>query len=314
MPKVAFVFPGQGSQSLGLLRSLTPHFSIIEATFSEASQVLGYDLWKLAQEGPLEKINQTVYTQPIILTASMALWRVWCEQVKILPDFLAGHSVGEYSAYTCASSIVFEKAVQLVSNRGLYMQEAASDQGAMAAIVGLSFEKVTALCRKASHAGYVAPANYNAPTQVIISGYVKAVDHAISLAKQSGAKLSQKIPVSVPAHCLLMKPAVEHLATALHKIPFLVPQIPVINTVHVKMLEKTHTIKKSFIEHLYSPVRWSESIQWLIEQDVECFIECGPGQVLSRLIRQIAPRAVTTFSICEYKSFCKTINYLALIS
>jgi [acyl-carrier-protein] S-malonyltransferase len=307
--KTAFLFPGQGSQCLSLLDSLASDFPLIESVFSKASSILGYDVWQLAQQGPLDQLNQTIYTQPILLTAGASLWELWQTEGGPLPDFLAGHSLGEYTAYTCAGSFSFEEAVALVAKRGRYMQEAlAGEEGAMAVIVGLNDSQIISVCQQASQDEWVSPSNYNTSTQIVIAGHHDAVDRAIALSRQAGAKLARKIPVSIPAHCPLMQPATRHLAKALNELTCRLPSIPVINNVGAAVMTEAATIKQSLVEQLCQPVRWVESMQWLLEQGVECFIECGPGQVLTHLIKCIAPPSVIAISIGEYKSFQEALS------
>jgi [acyl-carrier-protein] S-malonyltransferase len=302
--KIAFVFPGQGSQQLGMLSSLARYFPEIKSTFEEASSCLGYDMWELAQEGPIEQLNQTVYTQPVLLTASVALWRLWHAQLGRKPVFLAGHSLGEYTAYTCGGSLTFNSAISLVEKRGRYMQAAVPEGvGAMAAIVGLEHNKVEIICEKACEGDHVSAANYNMPGQVVISGHQTAITRAIHLAKQEGARLAKQIPVSVPAHCRLMKPAARALEEAFHQIHCVAPQIPVVNNVNAEVVKAPNIIKATLVEQLYKPVQWVKTIQWLLTQEVDCFIECGPGQILRGLIKRMVPNSVTVLSIGEYEAF-----------
>lgn len=303
--KIAFLFPGQGSQTIGLLSSLAVHFPLIEQIFAKASAQLGYDIWELAQQGPSEKLNQTVHTQPILLTAGVALWELWKSQGGKLPVFLAGHSLGEYSAYTCAGTFNFEEAVSLVSKRGQYMQEAVKEgEGAMAAILGLTSKEVKEVCEQACQNEQVSPANYNMLKQIVISGHKTAVYRAMEIAKRKGARLSKIIPVSVPAHCHLMKPAAQRLASDLSNLTCTLPHIPILNNVNANFIKDVKMIQNSLVEQVYQPVRWVESMQWLIDQGIECFIECGPGQVLTGMLkRMVVSKPIKLFSLGEYETF-----------
>lgn len=286
--KIAFVFPGQGSQAVGMLKTLAEQFASVQETFAAASDALGYDLWQLVQEGPLERLNQTAYTQPALLTASVAIWRVWLAQGGEKPVWMAGHSLGEYSALVCANALDLASAVQLVAERGRFMQEAVPEgEGAMAAIVGLNDAQVKALCEEAAHGDILAPVNYNAIGQVVIAGKTAAVDRAITLAKQTGAKLAKKLAVSAPSHCALMRPAALRLKAALDKAPVKAPEIAVINNVDVAINSDPAAIKEALIKQLYHPVRWVEIIQFIATEGVDLIIECGPGKVLAGLNKRI---------------------------
>jgi [acyl-carrier-protein] S-malonyltransferase len=287
--KIAFVFPGQGSQSVGMLASLAEENKVIEKTFNEASEALGVDLWHLSQKGPLESLNQTELTQPALLAASVALWRLWCEKRPERPVILAGHSLGEYSALVCAGSLDFSDAIRLVSLRGKLMQSAVPEGlGAMAAILGLNAEAVTAVCETAKEKEIVYPANYNSPEQIVISGHAAAVLRAMEIAKIMGAKRVIRLPVSVPSHCELMKPAALLLAEALKKIPFKLPNIPVIHNVDATECKTVEGIQQALVNQLYQPVRWVETVQSLAERGITTLLECGPGTVLSGLNKRIA--------------------------
>ncbi|TLY47338.1 MAG: ACP S-malonyltransferase [Gammaproteobacteria bacterium] len=286
--KIAFVFPGQGSQALGMLAAFAKRYPVIRETFMQASRVLRLDLWELCQEGPEAVLNQTENTQPALLTASVALWRVWKQQQGFEPTFMAGHSLGEYSALVCAGSLDFVTAVDLVAKRGRFMQSAVPlGRGAMAAIVGLDPDEIQALCVAAAEGQVLSPANYNSIGQTVVAGDAAAVQRLLNLAKPAGAKLAKLIPVSVPSHCALMKPAAKQLARVLEDITIDVPNIPVINNVDAAIEHDPSLIKKALIDQLTSPVRWVEIIQQFEKRDIEEIIECGPGKVLAGLNRRI---------------------------
>ncbi|MES2997794.1 MAG: ACP S-malonyltransferase [Pseudomonadota bacterium] len=294
--KIAFIFPGQGSQAVGMLSALASHYPLIQATFAEASEALQFDLWKLSQEGPVELLNQTQQSQPALLAASVALWRLWQQEAGDCPLLMAGHSLGEYSALVCAKSIDFPVAIRLVAERGRLMQEAVPEGvGAMAAIVGLDNTKLQELCHLLAQGQVLSPANYNSIGQTVVAGNSEAVDRLVDQAKQAGAKLAKRIPVSVPSHCALMKPAAEHLAAYLHTISFSPPQFPIINNVDVKVEEKPEAIKSALVRQLFSPVRWVEIIQCLQQKQLELLVECGAGKVLAGLNKRIS--SIPTLSI-----------------
>ncbi|MFM2322275.1 MAG: malonyl CoA-acyl carrier protein transacylase [Pseudomonadota bacterium] len=294
--KIAFIFPGQGSQTLGMLLEFARHYPIIQETFAQASQVLKFDLWELCQQGPLSALNQTENTQPALLATSVALWRIWLQQRGVKPLYMAGHSLGEYSALVCAGALDFLTAIRLVAERGRLMQASVPvGKGAMAAIVGLDNDQLLSLCDSLAEGQVLAPANYNSIGQTVVAGDSAAVDRLVANAKQAGAKLAKRIPVSVPSHCALMKPAAEHLAETLQTIHFSAPQIPVINNVDVEIEDDPIQIKKALVKQLYHPVRWVEIIQWMEQQNIDEFIECGPGKVLAGLNKRIS--AIPTLSI-----------------
>lgn len=286
--KLAFVFPGQGSQSLAMLSELAASYPVIEQTFAEASQVLGYDLWALTQQGPVEQLNDTARTQPALLAASVALWRLWQQQSDKMPDVLAGHSLGEYSALVVAGVLEFKAAIALVERRGQLMQQAVpAGQGAMAAILGLDDEQVIAACHDAAEAEVVAAVNFNSPGQVVIAGNSAAVARAIEVCKALGAKRALPLPVSVPSHCLLMQPAALELEQYVNGLVLQAPQIPLINNVDVRIESEPSAIQAALVRQLYQPVRWTETVQALAASDVTHLIECGPGSVLSGLNKRI---------------------------
>ncbi|WP_105637993.1 ACP S-malonyltransferase [Cronobacter dublinensis] len=288
MTQFAFVFPGQGSQAVGMLSEMAANFPVIEATFREASAALGYDLWTLVQQGPAEELNKTWQTQPALLTASVALWRVWQEQGGKAPALMAGHSLGEYSALVCAGVIDFADAVRLVELRGKFMQEAVPEgTGAMAAIIGLDDDAIARACEDAAQGQVVSPVNFNSPGQVVIAGHKEAVERAGAACKAAGAKRALPLPVSVPSHCALMKPAAEKLAAELEKITFNAPQIPVVNNVDVKCETSPQAIREALVRQLYSPVQWTKSVEFIAAQGVTQLYEVGPGKVLTGLTKRI---------------------------
>ncbi len=286
---LAFLFPGQGSQSVGMLQALAQVYPQVEETFVQASEVLDLNLWELVREGPSELLNQTVNTQPAMLAAGVATWRIWRDKTETLPNWLAGHSLGEYTALVCAGSMHFEDAVKVVAERGRLMQTAVSPgEGAMAAILGLEDSQVVALCQQISKPdSVVAAANFNAPGQVVIAGHAGAVQIACDQAKALGARRAVILPVSVPSHCVLMKPAADKLKLILESISIQSPNIPVVHNVDVSTHSSPEVIRSLLVEQLYSPVRWSEGIRFMGDQGVGVFVECGPGKVLAGLNKRI---------------------------
>jgi [acyl-carrier-protein] S-malonyltransferase len=294
---VAFVFPGQGSQSLGMLAELGAQHPLVLETFKEASAALGYDLWALTQQGPEESLNQTDKTQPAVLTASIALWRLWLAEGGARPAYVAGHSLGEYSALVAAGSLTLADAVKLVERRGQLMQEAVpSGQGGMAAILGLDDAVVIAACAEAAQGDVVSAVNFNSPGQVVIAGARAAVDRAIEVCKAKGAKRALPLPVSVPSHCELMRPAAERFAESIAAIDWQVPQIPLVQNVTASVVSDLDTLKADLLQQLYKPVRWVESIQTLATQGALQLVECGPGKVLAGLNKRCAD-GVTTHNL-----------------
>lgn len=287
----AIAFPGQGSQSVGMLAEMAAEFPTVKATFAEASEVLGYDLFELVMNGPAEELNKTWQTQPALLTSSVALWRVWQELGGATPEVMAGHSLGEYSALVCAGALNFQDAVKLVELRGKAMQEAVPEGvGAMSAIIGLDNDTIAANCVQAAEGQIVSPVNFNSPGQVVIAGHKEAVERANALMKASGAKRALPLPVSVPSHCALMKPAAEKLAAALKNIVVAVPVVPVINNVDVVAETDPVRIKDALVRQLFSPVRWTETVVAMADQGVVTQVEMGPGKVLSGLAKRIDGR------------------------
>ncbi|MEJ2360643.1 MAG: ACP S-malonyltransferase [Gammaproteobacteria bacterium] len=285
---LAFVFPGQGSQSVGMMDGLAQAYPLIEETYAQASATLGYDLWQIVTAGPDEKLNTTDITQPAMLAAGVATWRVWQAQGGATPAVMAGHSLGEYSALVCAGAMAFDDAVKLVAARGRYMQEAVPRGiGAMAAILGLDDATVITVCEEAAQDEIVQAVNFNSPGQVVVAGNKAAVERAAEIAKQKGAKRAVILPVSVPSHCLLMKPAADKLAEDLRQITINTPDIQVINNVDVSSPTDADGIRDALTRQLYQPVRWVESVQAMVTSGVDRMIECGPGKVLIGLNKRI---------------------------
>lgn len=300
--KLALVFPGQGSQSVGMLAELHAEFATVRDTFAEASAALGYDLWALVANGPDTALNETHRTQPALLTASVAVYRVWLEQGGATPAYLAGHSLGEYSALVCAGVLNLADAVKLVEKRGQYMQLAVpAGTGAMSAIIGLDDALIAKACAEAAQGEVVSPVNFNSPGQVVIAGNKAAVERANELCKAAGAKRALPLPVSVPSHCALMKPAADKLADDLNSISFHTAVIPVVNNVDVRAAADAAAIKDALVRQLYSPVRWTESIEFLAAQGVDTVIELGAGKVLSGLIKRIN-KELNTASVTDVAS------------
>ncbi|AXK23623.1 Malonyl CoA-acyl carrier protein transacylase [Serratia marcescens] len=288
MTQFAFVFPGQGSQTVGMLAELAAQFPIVEETFGEASSALGYDLWQLVQQGPAEELNKTWQTQPALLAASVAIFRVWQQQGGKAPALMAGHSLGEYSALVCAGVLDFKAAIRLVELRGKLMQEAVPEgTGAMYAIIGLDNDAIAKACEESAQGQVVSPVNFNSPGQVVIAGNKEAVERAGTACKAAGAKRALPLPVSVPSHCALMKPAADKLAVALQDITFNAPQVPVVNNVDVRIENDPEAIRSALVRQLYSPVRWTESVEFIAAQGVTSLLEVGPGKVLTGLTKRI---------------------------
>ncbi len=297
--KRAAVFPGQGSQSVGMISEMYQDYPETKTYFDEASEVLGYDLFKLVQNGPESELNQTQVTQPAMLVAGYACWQAWCKEGGEQPAIVAGHSLGEYTALVAAGAIAFTDAVKLVSLRGQYMRDAVAEKGgSMAAIVGLDDGRIEEICRdvSAKSSQIVKPANYNSIGQVVIAGHEQAVEKAIEQANAAGARLAKILPVSVPCHCPLMEPASESLSRALESTTIHQPKIPVLNNVDAKFYSNVESIKEGLVRQLYSPVRWVESVLKMQEDRVESIMEIGPGNVLVGLIRRI-DRSLKPFSI-----------------
>jgi len=284
----AFIFPGQGSQSVGMLSELAENNSIVINTFAEASDALGYDLWSLVQNGPADDLNQTDRTQPAMLTAGVACWRVWQEQGGETPSVMAGHSLGEYTALVCSQSVSLADGVSLVADRGRFMQEAvAAGEGAMAAVLGMDDDAVRSVCVDAADEQVLSAVNFNSPGQVVIAGNTAAVERATVLAKERGAKRAIVLPVSVPSHCSLMAPAAEKLQERLSTIEINSPSIAVINNVDVDAPSDVKQIKQALVKQLSNPVRWVETINRMSADGISSAIECGPGKVLAGLNKRI---------------------------
>ncbi|MFE8118704.1 ACP S-malonyltransferase [Brenneria goodwinii] len=288
MTQFAMVFPGQGSQSVGMLAELAAEYPVVTETFAQASAVLGYDLWQLAQQGPVEELNKTWQTQPALLTASVAIWRVWQLQGGKTPALMAGHSLGEYSALVCAGVLDFQQAVSLVEQRGKLMQEAVPEgTGAMYAIIGLDNDAIAKACEESAQGQVVSPVNFNSPGQVVIAGNKEAVERAGAACKAAGAKRALPLPVSVPSHCALMEPAAKKLAVALESVDFSAPKIPVVNNVDARVETSPEAIRSALVRQLHCPVRWTECVEFIASQGVESLLEVGPGKVLTGLTKRI---------------------------
>ncbi|MGQ9444032.1 ACP S-malonyltransferase [[Pasteurella] aerogenes] len=312
MKKFAMVFPGQGSQSVGMLAELATQFPLVEETFKQASEVLGYDLWQLVQQGPAEELNKTWQTQPALLTASVAIYRVWQQQYPdLLPSVMAGHSLGEYSALVCSGALDFQDAVKLVELRGKLMQQAVPEgAGAMYAIIGLDNESIIDACAQAAQGEVVSAVNFNSPGQVVIAGSKAAVERAAAACKEAGAKRALPLSVSVPSHCALMKPAADQLAVALENITLKAPQTSVINNVDVKAASETDEIRTALVRQLYSPVRWTETVEKMAKEGVEVLVEIGPGKVLTGLTGRIV-KTLSAGAVNDVKSLDAVKELLA---
>ncbi|MFO7553343.1 MAG: ACP S-malonyltransferase [Haliea sp.] len=310
---IAFVFPGQGSQKVGMLAAAHTEYQAVRDTFAEASEALGCDLWALVQSGPQEALNLTATTQPVLLTASVALWRAWQTSGGVAPALLAGHSLGEFSALVCAGSLDFADAVRLVRQRGEFMQTAVPvGEGAMAAIIGLDDDSINRICGEiaAEGAGEVAAVNFNSPGQVVIAGHAAAVERASAALKAAGAKRALPLPVSAPFHTVLMRPAGEKLAQALATVPVSAPAIPVVHNVHARPESDPERIRGLLVEQIYSPVQWTRCVEYMVANGVRSVVECGPGKVLSGLNKRIAGE-LDSYSVEEPASLQDAIAALA---
>jgi [acyl-carrier-protein] S-malonyltransferase len=289
---LAFVFPGQGSQSVGMLSKLGESYPVVKQTFAQASDVLGFDLWQMVEAGPIEALNETHNTQPAMLAAGVAVWEVWCQQTSIRPAWMAGHSLGEYTALVCSGAMSFTDAIKLVEQRGRLMQEAVpAGLGAMAAIVGLEDHQVVSVCASVAATEVVSAVNFNAPGQVVIAGHVAAVERAMLAAKEAGAKLVVKLPVSVPSHCELMENAAEKLNEKLQEVAIAMPNLTLIHNVDVAAHSAAEVIRHALKEQLFKPVRWVDTIKFMHDQGVTTFVEAGPGKVLMGLNKRIVKSA-----------------------
>lgn len=305
---LAFVFPGQGSQSIGMLNALAGEFPQVQQTFAEASQVLGYDLWELVERGSEEKLNQTQITQPAMLAAGVAVWRVWRAQGGAMPAAMAGHSLGEYTALVCAESIGFADAVQLVADRGRFMQQAVpAGLGGMAAILGLDDDAVREVCQQAAHGDVLEAVNFNSPGQVVIAGSAAAVARGVEQAKAAGAKRALMLPVSVPSHCRLMHPAAEQMAERLVAVHIQPPTLSVIHNAHVQSEGTPDGIRQALVRQIESPVRWVETVRKLIASGANRIVECGPGKVLAGLNKRI-DKQVETLAVYDPATLHATLE------
>jgi [acyl-carrier-protein] S-malonyltransferase len=304
----AFLFPGQGSQAVGMGKELAEKFPLARQTFEEADDALGKKLTQLCFEGPEDQLRLTENTQPAILTVSVAAWRVLNDK-SVKPDFVAGHSLGEYSAHVAAGTISFADAVRTVRNRGKYMQEAVPvGTGAMAAVLGMDLDAVGAVCGEAAQGQVCEPANVNSQEQIVISGHAAAVERAVKIAQQRGAKRAVLLPVSAPFHCSLMKPAQERLAGDLQKVKFSQPRVPVISNVYAMPVEDGESAREALVRQVTGSVKWSESMQLLVSRGVQSFIEVGPGKVLCGLMRQI-DRSKKCVNVEDAASLQKTLEF-----
>lgn len=305
---IAIVFPGQGSQSVGMLANLAETWPQITETFAEASSVLGYDLWQLVQQGPEETLNQTDKTQPAMLTAGVAVWRAWKAAGGRTPAFMAGHSLGEYTALVCAEAIDFKAAVKLVETRGQLMQAAVpAGQGAMAAILGLSDADVIAACEEAAQGEVVEAVNFNAPGQVVVAGSKNAVERAATIAKDKGAKRAIILPVSVPSHCALMRQAADKMAEILARTEIRAPKITVLHNVDVGSYSDANAIRKALTDQLFRPVRWVETVQTLAREGIGQIVEAGPGKVLAGLNKRIE-KEVASLPVYDAETLLSTVE------
>jgi [acyl-carrier-protein] S-malonyltransferase len=291
---LAFVFPGQGSQSVGMSTALAAEFPVVKQTYDEASQALGYDLWNIVANGPAEELNRTQVTQPAMLTAGVAVWRAWGSRNGPQPIVMAGHSLGEYTALVCAGVMSFSDAVTLVADRASFMQEAVpAGQGAMAAIVGLQDDAVRSVCEQAAQGDVVEAVNFNSPGQVVVAGSAAAVARAIEQAKATGAKMAVSLPVSVPSHCRLMHPAALRMSERLARTSFGTAKIPVIHNVHVRTETSDVGMREALTRQIESPVRWVETVRKMADDGVTHIVECGPGKVLTGLNKRTTDKAKT---------------------
>jgi [acyl-carrier-protein] S-malonyltransferase len=308
---LGMIFPGQGSQSVGMLAELAAHEPVLRLTFDEASDVLGYDLWRITQEGPEESLNSTDITQPALLTAGVAVYRVWKNHQGAVPDIMAGHSLGEYTALVCAGALQFRDAVGLVRSRGKLMQDAvAAGEGAMAAILGLSDDQVVEACVSAADGQVVEPVNFNSPGQVVIAGDTDAVDRAVHAAKERGARRAVLLPVSVPSHCSLMVGAAKQLSERLASTHIVGPEIPVVHNVDAATHPDPDDIRTSLARQLHQPVLWARCVLAMKEKGADQLVEVGPGRVLTGLTRRI-DKEIKTFAVFDPDNLSAALTELA---
>lgn len=309
MPKFAFVFPGQGSQAVGMLNGFIDN-SVVQETVAEASDALGFDLWKLIAEGPKEELDLTTNTQPVMLTSSVAFYRAWIAAGGAVPEVIAGHSLGEFSALVAAEVIPFKDAVKLVRFRAQAMQEAVPvGVGGMAAIIGLDSDALKSACEEAAEGEVVEPANFNSPTQIVIAGHKTALSRACQAAKAKGAKRALMLSVSAPFHSSLLKPASDRLAEYMANMTFSAPKIPLINNVDVAILNEPQAIKDALVRQAANPVRWVETIEKMAGMGITHIVECGPGKVLAALVKRING-ALTGDAIVDQASLEKVLEAL----
>ena len=307
--KTSMLFPGQGSQSIGMLSEAYAEFSVVQDCFAEATDLLGFDMWALIQSGSLEELNKTENTQPAVLIASVALFRVWQELGGTMPVSVAGHSLGEYSALVCAGALDFSDALKLVEARGHFMQAAVPPgEGAMAAIIGLDNAAIADACQQSAHGEVVAPVNYNSPGQVVIAGSSAAVERAMTACKDAGAKRALPLPVSVPSHCALMLPAADKLSAMLEGIDIKTPAIPVVQNVGATVATSSESIASNLVAQLHQPVLWTQCIEAIADSGANLVIECGPGKVLNGLTKRIN-KTLQSASINDAASLAATLEH-----
>ena len=309
--QLAFVFPGQGSQSVGMLTEMAESYPEIKATFAQASEVLDFDLWALVTDGPTEELNQTHNTQPAMLAAGVALWKVWCAQSDVRPGYMAGHSLGEYTALVCSGVLDFADAIALVAARGRFMQEAVPEGvGAMAAVLGLTDDQVIQVCADVAQSEVCSAVNFNSPGQVVIAGNSAAIDRAMAAAKEAGAKRALKLPVSVPSHCALMQPAADKLYAKMQGIVFAEPDVTLLHNVDVSAHKDADEIRQALKQQLFMPVRWVDTVNALSEQGVSTIVEMGPGKVLMGLNKRIV-KAADHFTVYNPDTLTKLLEHFS---